>query len=833
MMNDPSLIKSKDFIENYPEKTNNILLLGSKINLFKSFSSFFKSLCPRLIFLDLSMYYKTTKREIKEDICNSLVVENIDASLGEIYNQTRNVSEEFWQKTELLLEKCKFVLNEKGFFSVKVNGTIKSRLKSILDTLFGSDRFINEIIIDSPFKIWYNLNSEVFERTNYILMYSQSLVTQISPVYNEKESGGYWHSFVSKGAGKPKKFLFEDEGEVILTPPPGTHWKLKQETILELCKTGQIRLNKNGNPEYWVPKKKGQIIDSNWLDVRSYEWFLDQRLTNSSSLYNRLLSMCLKENDLFIDLSTDTGVSLVVAERLKMRWIGFGEDKHLFELIVKNLTDKRIIFSVYKDNSLPDSLHDTNHSYTQKKSFKNSEHSNFPGKLSLQIVERYKATKIISNKSNLDEWTNMLILGDNFDVLPLLVPKLRKMLKVIYIDPPFFTGSNENIVIPIGLPQERDHDKTDNVAHSFEDVAYRNVLDSSDPIKFFKKWFKNKILLMKPLLRDDGFIFVRFDYHYGHYAKIMLDEVFGEQNFVNEFLVRRMKKNLSLKQAYSQTHLIVHSDSIFLYQVSEKAQLKPSIIKKRIRRGQDIAEKQYTCDNLWLDIAGYEKIKKTLYPTENSETLLSRIIRISSDEEDIIADFFCGSGTTIAVSEKLKRKWVGVDIGQYSINESRKRILKISPSVSFDMFQISDSYKPNLQTHVHDTSSTSSYDSFGSELADDEVRRVPMVKLDLIVNNNELKIKIIEFTPSKLIDISRKQYSIKYIDFWAIDWNKQNNYFQAMWYSYRKMKGKIVLKNVETFAIHEYSDPGNYIVIVSVVDVFGNSSKQKFSINIH
>jgi DNA modification methylase len=783
----PSLIEVKRLEENHPEKRNKIILLGSKINTFENFKSFFKNLRPRLIFLDLSMHYRSLKIELREE-------KKEFSELPEI----KEITDEFWRKTEKLLDSCRLVLDEEGFVAVKTNGTIKSSLKSRLDNIFGSDRFVNEIIIDSPFKVWYAPNSTVFERTNFILLYSQNPNPRINPVLNEKESGGYWHSFVSKGQGTPKKFLFKDKGELVLAPPPGTHWKLKQESILDLCAKGQIRLNRKGSPEYWVPRKKGQIIDSNWLDIQSYQWIL-KRFTNSSIFYNRLIKMCLKQQELFLDLSANLGVSLVVADQLQMKWIGLEEDKHSFELITKFITNEGTFFSAYDCESLPYFPLTLYPQYDAIKIIKDSFTEN---KLSLKLIERYRFQKTISNEVKSSEWTNMLILGDIFNVLPCLNNKLRKKLKLIYIDPPFFTGTNEKIVIPIGLSEDRELNTEENIVYPLEDLAYKNVLEVPDPIEFFIQWFKKRILPMKSLLRDDGHIFVRFDYHFGHYARIVLDEVFGRQNFVNEFLVRRMKKNLS-------------PDSIFVYQSSEKARLNSSTIRKKKRKGQDLVEKQYSNDNLWIDIAGYEKLKKTLYPTENSEALLSRIIEFSTEKGDLIADFFCGSGTTLAVAEKLGRMWVGVDIGNYSIHEVRKRLLKITNNTPFEIFKIMGS--------SHPLSPAAGLISEGEMISP--------VRLEIEVIGSKLKVSIVDFIPSKPVDVSRTHDFINYIDFWAIDWDHQNDQFEAKWYSYREMRGKKVLSNIKASVTHKYSNPGKYLVTATIFDVFGNSTRQSFVID--
>lgn len=805
MIHTPSLINVKRLEENPPEKTNKLILLGSKINILENFKSFFKDIFPRLIFLDLSMHYKSSQVELREDFEDYVLRKEDEIS---ILPEMKDLTNEFWRKIEKVLDNCRSVLNKEGFIAIKVNGTIKSLLKSILDNIFGTDRFVNEIIIDSPYKVQYALNSTVFERTNFILLYSKNLDPQINPVLNEKESGGYWHSFVSKGQGTPKKFVFRDTGELVLAPPPGTHWKLKQETILDLCAKGQIRLNRKGSPEYWVSPKKGQIIDTNWLDIRSYQWVF-KHFTNSSNFYDRLLRMCLKEQGLFLDLSANLGVSLVVADQLKMKWIGLEENKHSFEYMMKFLTKKGTLFSAYKCESLPYSpialypQNDVIHVATDLPT---------TDKMSLKMIERYRGQKVLSK-----EWANMLILGDIFNVFPYLIHKFRKKFQLIYIDPPFFTGTDEKIVIPIGIPEKREFSTGENVVYPVEDLAYKNVLDVSNPIKFFVQWLKTRILPMKSLLTDDGHIFVRFDYHFGHYARIVLDEVFGPQNFVNEFLVRRMKKNLSLKQAYNQTHLIVHSDSIFVYQRSEKARLNSIIIRKKKRKNQDLPERQYFNDNLWIDIAGYEKLKKTLYPTENSEALLSRIIKISTEKGDLVADFFCGSGTTLAVAEKLGRMWVGVDIGNYSIHEVRKRLLKIPNNVPFNIFKILDWSHP-LSPTIDLT--------LGSKTAS------PKVRLDVKIDGSKLKITIVDFILSKSIDVTRMHDFIDYIDFWAIDWDHQEDKYEVKWYSYREMRGKKVLRNVQASVTHEYSNPGKFLVTAIFYDIFGNNTKKSIIIEV-
>ncbi|MFX0171525.1 MAG: DNA methyltransferase [Candidatus Hodarchaeota archaeon] len=771
--------------------------------------------------MDLSDFFPKIDIDLREEFSDYSFQKTKDKKQFEKQILKKSISESFWTRVNIIFRSCESILGNGGFFGVMVNGTIKHSIKSQLDTIFGLRRFVNEILIDSPYKIIYSKNSNVFERTKYILLYSQTPNPRIKPVFNEKKSGGYWHSFVSKGQGSPKKFIFNKGGikkEVILEPPPGTHWKLKQESILRLCKEGKIRLNKKGNPEYWVQEKYGQIIDSNWLDIPSFDWQHDQYLVNSFEIYKRLMRLCMNEGERFLDLSVSLGNSVVIANKLKMKWIGIEENKIFFKLIAENLLKNNISFFPYKFNSPSDDKSPSDQSTNQTKIKIRSDYLKSSKKASLHLSERFYVPKTEPSNHEIKDWTNKLILGDCLDVLELLKLKINKSIKLIYIDPPFFTGTNETIIIPVGLAKGHYLRTKENDILPIEELAYNNILDDHDAVETFKKWFEDRIRLMKPFLRDDGYIFVRFDYHFGTYAKLILDKIFGTKNYVNEFLVRRMKKNLSLKQAHHQTHLIVHSDSLYVYRSSEKATLNISNIIKSRRKGQDPAEYQYYNDNLWTDIAGYQKTKKTLYPTENSEILLNRIIKMASEKGDIVADFFCGSGTTIAVAEKLQRRWVGVDIGYHSIHEIKKRILKISSRTPFNYFttEVEDSYEKSRKLNPNETESSS----------------VSSVLITPIINGMIVKMQIENFKPKRLKEIPQNHYFLDLIDYWLVDWDYQDGVLNVDWYSSREMKGKTVLKSVEASIAHKYATTGCFTIAIKIVDVFGAAVQNYFEVSI-
>ncbi len=784
------------------------LIFGEKLAILKTLNTLEISKHPRLIFIDLSMYLLE-----KVDYLNKTGI------INRFVKKFNNLDSTFWIETSKLSIECKFFLANDGFLAIKVNGSIKSQLKSTLDRIFGKNNFVNEIIINSPFKLTYGCNSEVFERTDYILLYSKSPKPRINPVLNDKQSGGYWHSFVSKGQGTAKKFIFHKE-EVILSPPSGTHWKLKQDKILKLCSQGKIRLNRKGSPEYWVPLKKGQIIDTNWLDIPSFILMVEKILI-SSKLYERLIRLCLNKGDIFMNLSLDSSLSLLVAKKLDLNLIGIGESKSNIETILLDLCDNEINLSMYE--LISKKAKTTHEPKINKEIQYDSESKTFSNKNKLSLVELYPVNHSKTNLKGKDDWENLLVHSDCLNVLNVLLNQIKSQVKVIYIDPPFFTGTDENIVIPV---RKRGNESEILQTH---DLAYNNVLRHSDPVGFFTIWLKERITSMKPLLREDGFIFVRFDYHFGHYARMVLDEVFGQNNFVNEFLVRRMKKNLSKKQEFRQTHLIIHSDSLFVYRMSSKARLKTEEINKKRRKNQDEIEIQYREDNLWIDIAGYEKAKKTLYPTENSESLLTRIIQIASNKGDIITDFFCGSGTTLAIAEKLERNWIGVDIGHYSVHETKKRILRIPKRKQFSLYSLKTS--PFLLQEKKQHQTKEKYLSF-------KTKNSSIIHLEVNTENFQLEMKIVDFVPyqqNRLFLGNKDSDSIdfkNYIDSWMICWNYESQIFSVDWHSIREIKGKKILKSVDVFASHKYPKAGKYIIASTLIDIFGNTIRYRFNIKI-
>lgn len=344
-------------------------------------------------------------------------------------------------------------------------------------------------------------------------------------------------------------------------------------------------------------------------------------------------------------------------------------------------------------------------------------------------------------------WTNKLIWGDNKLILSSLKngPMRKEIeaqggLKLIYIDPPFDVGADFSMDIEIG--EESDAESFTKKPSVIEEIAYRDTWGKG--ADSFIAMIYERLKLMHELLAEDGSIYVHCDWRVNSYMRLILDEIFGKDNFKSEISWRKLNSPKSQSGGFGN-----QKDSIFFYVKSnknifnvvysdlEEASLKPyskddndgkgkyrliEIEAQGVQRNQNRktfefmgytapylykketleqwkkegliylsssgrpSKKQYLSEveglivsDLWVDktVSPIQSAEKIGYPTQKPEQLLERIIRASSNEGDLIADFFCGSGTTLATAEKLGRKWIGTDLGKFGIHTSRKRMIGV------------------------------------------------------------------------------------------------------------------------------------------------------------
>lgn len=303
-------------------------------------------------------------------------------------------------------------------------------------------------------------------------------------------------------------------------------------------------------------------------------------------------------------------------------------------------------------------------------------------------------------------WSNKLIWGDNKLILSSLKNgPLRKQIedqggiKLIYIDPPFDVGADFSMDIEIG---DNTLTKKPSV---LEELAYRDTWGKG--ADSFISMIYERLLLMRDLLSKDGSIYVHCDWRVTALIRQVLDEVFGFDKLKNE-IIWYFSQGGKGSSYFGKKH-----NTIWMYGKSnepffnEKAVRLPFTPHKQDssgknyggrmgvdENGREYVEKwgtgkkklyRYYLDegklpeDVWLDIQSIQSAatERVNYPTQKPEALLERIIKASSNEGDLVADFFCGSGTSLAVAEKLKRKWIGTDLGKFSIHTTRKRMISV------------------------------------------------------------------------------------------------------------------------------------------------------------
>ena len=332
---------------------------------------------------------------------------------------------------------------------------------------------------------------------------------------------------------------------------------------------------------------------------------------------------------------------------------------------------------------------------------------------SIELVDEPRAEKPDETSLQLDlfdergrqrkGWTNKLIWGDNKLILSSLKngPLREEIethggLKLIYIDPPFDVGADFSMDIEIG------GDTFTKKPSILEEIAYRDTWGKG--ADSFIAMIYERLILMRDLLAEDGSIYVHCDWHVNHLMRSVLDEIFGTERFCNEivwYYYNKMQGNIN---RFASNH-----DMIFWYaktdnKIFERQYENRGKTVKQIKRVWDketqklvnakgpdgkvvyIETDRRSVDDVWrLSMLQPADRKENLgYATQKPETLVKRIIKASSNEGDLVADFFCGSGTTAAVAEKLGRKWICTDLGKFAIHTTRKRLIGVQRQLKAD-----------------------------------------------------------------------------------------------------------------------------------------------------
>jgi adenine-specific DNA-methyltransferase len=347
-----------------------------------------------------------------------------------------------------------------------------------------------------------------------------------------------------------------------------------------------------------------------------------------------------------------------------------------------------------------------------------------------------------------DGWRNKLIWGDNQLVMSSLLDQFAGKIDLIYIDPPFATGADFSMSVPVG-----DEDaELFKEASIVEEKAYRDTWGRG--MASYVDMIAQRLQMMRDLLSDRGSIYVHCDHRVVGPVRVLCDEVFGADRFENMVTWRRQiprgmkvharfmpfsadflllytktesaiwnaakketlisiaeadKKYMkdsggyfrtsdpgtysdaSLIRLHEQGRIYVTKGGEFVVRDGRVSTTHGSIGVKyyREQRGNKVVE-EAVIDNIWDDVPGMGVVSAEYvgYPTQKPEGLLRRIIQASTADDSLVADFFCGSGTTQVVAERLGRRWIGVDLGRFAVHTTRKRLLGIEGCRPFEVLNL-------------------------------------------------------------------------------------------------------------------------------------------------
>ncbi len=290
---------------------------------------------------------------------------------------------------------------------------------------------------------------------------------------------------------------------------------------------------------------------------------------------------------------------------------------------------------------------------------------------------------------------NLLFHGDNKEILSsLLIAGFRGKIDLIYIDPPFDSGADYIRRVKL----RRQTEKLEGEGHtSIEQAQYVDIWANDNYLQFMYE----RLILMRELLSENGSIYLHCDWHKSHHLRFLLDEVFGKENFINEVIWHYYSGGAGEK-GFAKKH-----DNIFLYSKTDKAIFNVSKDEKKYVQGKrEGKEKLKNAEREWfVDENGtytfilrrdtwyipiinpLDKTERSDFPTQKPKDLLERIIKASSNEDSIVLDCFCGSGTTAVVAEKLGRRWIMADLNKGAIQTTIKRLQVVIAKKNEDLVE--------------------------------------------------------------------------------------------------------------------------------------------------
>lgn len=315
------------------------------------------------------------------------------------------------------------------------------------------------------------------------------------------------------------------------------------------------------------------------------------------------------------------------------------------------------------------------------------------GKRPYRSTQYYPAQLRESYGDAKDGWMNKIFWGDNLQVMSHLLKEYRGKVDLIYIDPPFDSKADYKKKIDLKGIGKAESDST-----SFEEKQYGDIWTNDEYLQFMYE----RLTIMRELLSEKGSIYLHCDWHKSHHLRILMDEVFGTDKFVNEVIWHYSGAGTP-KGCWAKRH-----DNLFVYSKTSnycfnaddvRTEYSSTTIERfshtinNVRNGINFGTQslnplgKYPEDVLNISIEAPSASIRTGYPTQKPETLLEKILKASSNPGDLVFDCFMGSGTTQAVAMKLGRRFIGADINLGAIQTTTKRLLSVASELESTLYE--------------------------------------------------------------------------------------------------------------------------------------------------
>lgn len=316
--------------------------------------------------------------------------------------------------------------------------------------------------------------------------------------------------------------------------------------------------------------------------------------------------------------------------------------------------------------------------FEQRPTIKGFPELRWTGKRPYRSTQYYPAQLRESYGEEQNGWINKIFWGDNLQVMSHLLKEYRGKIDLIYIDPPFDSKADYKKKIDV-----RGVGSTESDSSSFEEKQYGDIWTNDEYLQFMYE----RMILMRELLSETGSIVLHCDWHKVHHLRCIMDEVFGVDNFHNEIIYCYSGGGIP------KTEMPRKHDNLLWYSKHAEKWTFNTIYRPysegSIQRGRSackgenakLREEGTPLNDWWTDV---KKItsptdpEKLYYPTQKSEELITRILTMLSNPNDIVFDCFMGSGTTQAVAMKLGRRFIGADINLGAIQTTTKRLLSVA-----------------------------------------------------------------------------------------------------------------------------------------------------------